>query len=290
MLARQKAVQTAISHKGQRDQIADIYNKYFDAHPAERPRKYRVKYSDLLCATFVSSIFCELNWCDIVIPECGAWRMAQNMDALGRLVHDKKYVPKIGDIVFFGINNRIDGITHVGIVTEVTNDKKRIYYYDIQTVVGRHTCPVGYSYIWGYGTPDYESKDIQPAEEPKEETPEPDQIFAAGDLVTINKGAKWYSGSTIKASCFDDRWYIIQVNGDRAVLGLNYAETRNICSPINVKDISLVIPKEPEKPEIKRITVTIEILPENKELLDIMAVGNSMTYGEVIDNLLEDAR
>lgn len=292
MIARQTAVKTAISLKGQRDKVVDIYNNYFKDNGIQYPRRYRVKYTDQLCATYVSSIFCKLGWCDIVPPECGAHQLYQNMDALGRGIQDPKRVPDIGDLIFFGNSKYITGITHVGIVTEVTNDKKRIYYYDIQSVVGRHTCPVGYSYIWGYGLPDYASKDFQstlpstPTEqEPKNET---EHEFKAGDLVTINPGAKWYSGSTIKLSCLSDKWYIMQVKGDRAVLGMNKAETRNIVSPIHTKDITLVATAKPETEEDEKVAISVYVKPETLEFMKLIAAGNKMSIGEVIDKQFED--
>lgn len=299
MIARQTAVQTAIQMNGQRNEVVDLYNAYFDAHPKERPRRYRVKFEDMLCATFISSVFIKLtnetgqNWLDIVPPECGAHQLYQNMDALGRGVQDKKRVPEIGDLIFFGNSKYVSGIQHVGIVTEVKNNKQ-IYYYDIQSRVGRHTCPVGYSYIWGYGMPDYASKDFQSTLPPTPTTEEPktEREFKVGDLVTINPGAKWYSGSTIKLSCLSDKWYIMQVKGDRIVLGMNEKETRNIISPIHAKDITLVVAQEPVAPNLNdnKVSITVDIDKETYQLLQIMSQGNGKSVGEIIDLLLEDAR
>ena len=277
MIARQTAVQTAIKMNGQRNEVVDLYNTFLP-----HPRRYKVKYEDMLCATYVSSIFIKLGWTDIVPPECGAHQLYQNMDALGRGVQDKKRVPEIGDLIFFGNSKYVSGIQHVGIVTEVKNNKQ-IYYYDIQSRVGRHTCPVGYSWIWGYGMPDYASKDIQP--KPEEPAPQTDHVFKVGDLVTINPGAKWYRGSSIKLSCFSDKWYICSIKGDRAVLGMNEAETRNIQSPINTKDITLVVPEQHSN-----VTISAVVRWDTLQLLEIMATGNNKTIGEIIDMLLEDAR
>lgn len=283
MIARQTAVQTAIQMKGQRNQVVDLYNTFLP-----HPRHYKVKYEDMLCATFVSSIFIKLGWTDIVPPECGAHQLYQNMDALGCGVQDKKRVPNVGDLIFFGNSKYVSGIQHVGIVQEV-KDGKQIYYYDLQSVVGRHTCPVGHSWIWGYGIPNYASKDgVAPEPEPK---PQTDHVFAVGDLVTINPGAKWYKGQSIKLSCISDQWYIMQVKGDRAVLGMNLAETRNICSPIHTSDISLVVANNAiEQPKEDKVSITVSVEKETLELLDIMATGWNLSIGEVIDKLMEDAR
>ena len=289
MIARQTAVQTAISFKGKRNEVVDVYNSYLP-----RPRGYKVKYDDMLCATYVSSIFIKLGWTDIVPPECGAMQLYRNMDALGRAVLDKTRVPEIGDLIFFGNGSTVNRIQHVGIVTEVQNGKQ-IYYYDIQANVGRHTCPVGYSYVMGYGMPDYASKDLEPIPAPTPEpTPAPSpapHVFAVGDLVTINPGARWYKGQSIKLSCINDKWYIMSIKGDRAVLGMNLAENRNIQSPIHTCDISLVVANGAiEQPPEDKVTITVTIDKETLELLDIMATGNHKTMGEIIDLLLEDAR
>ena len=286
MIARQTAVQTAISFKGKRNEIVDIYNTYLP-----RPRGYKVKYDDMLCATYVSAVYVKLGWADIVPPECGAMQLYRNMEALGRAVLDKKRVPEIGDLIFFGNGSTVNRIQHVGIVTEV-QDGKQIYYYDIQANVGRHTCPVGYSYVMGYAMPDYASKDLAPIPTPEPEpTPDAPHVFVSGDLVTVNPGAKWYRGQSIPFSVINDKWYIMSVKNDRAVLGMNLAETRNIQSPIHTCDISLVVANGAiEQPPEDKVTITVTIDKETLELLDIMATGNHRTMGEIIDLLLEDAR
>lgn len=64
--------------------------------------------------------------------------------------------------------------------------------------------------------------------------------FNVGDLVKINSGAKYYNGAKMPSWVADEKWYIASISGDRAVLGLNEAKNRNIQSPINTKDITLV--------------------------------------------------
>lgn len=284
MIARQTAVQTAISMKGQRKQVADVYRSY-----RPKPLGYTLKDEDLMCAAFVSSIFIKLAWTDLVPPNPRAWQLYEIMAAMGDGIQDPKRIPDIGDLIFFGINKKTSGITHVGIVTEVKGTQ--IYYYDIQSVVGRHTCPVGYSTIWGYAVPKYYLKDgVAPQPEPEPDAePVPEREFAVGDLVTVNPGAKWYKGQSIKLSVINDQWYIMQVSGDRAVLGMNKAETRCITSPIHTADITLVWESEPEPAE-EKVTLTVTVDRETAQLLQIMADGAHITIGEVVDMLLEDAR
>ena len=282
MIARQTAVQTAIKMKGQRDAVVDVYNNYFKDNGLPYPRGYRVKYSDMLCATYVSCVFISVktngkSWTDIVPPECGAPQLYRNMEALGRAVKDKNYVPDIGDLIFF--RNSKQSISHVGIVQEVKGTQ--IYYYDIQSVVARHTCPIGYTYIYGYGLPDYASK-VAPEPEPKPE-------FSVGDLVTVNPGAKWYNGQTIRASVFSDKWYISYIKGDRAVLGMNLAETGNIQSPIHTSDITLVVPNE-TAPTVEKEAVTVVITKATKELLETLAASQNKTIGEILDSIVGGLR
>ena len=71
----------------------------------------------------------------------------------------------------------------------------------------------------------------------------PTSSFKTGDLVSIKSGARYYNGGGIPNWVSSDKWYISSISGDRAVLGLNEAKNRNIQSPINTKDITLVTAK-----------------------------------------------
>lgn len=66
--------------------------------------------------------------------------------------------------------------------------------------------------------------------------------FKVNDLVSINSGARYYNGGGIPTWVTQEKWYISSISGDRAVLGLNEAKNRNIQSPINTRDITLVKP------------------------------------------------
>ena len=58
-----------------------------------------------------------------------------------------------------------------------------------------------------------------------------------GDLVSIKSGSTWYNGVAISSWVFNHKWYITQINGDRAVLGKNENGSNNITSPINTKNL-----------------------------------------------------
>lgn len=60
----------------------------------------------------------------------------------------------------------------------------------------------------------------------------------AGSLVSIKSGATYYNGVSIPSWVMSQKWYLIEVRGDRAVLGKNESGTNDICSPINTKFLS----------------------------------------------------
>lgn len=288
MTARQIALQTAKSMRGQCDQVVTLYNTFFP-----RPRGYKAKFDDLKCAEFISDIFIAHGeaWTAIVPPECAAWRLYRNMEALDCTHWGGDYNPIPGDLIFFGVGSSVSHIDHVAIVDEVKDDT--IYFWDIRDVVDKRSYTNGstssikkYGYILAYAFPDYASLD---GDEP-EPAPAPHE-FQVGDLVTVNPGAKWYRGQSIKMSVINDKWYVMSVKGDRVVLGMNLAETHNIQSPIHACDISLVVANGVvEQPPQDKVTITVTVDRETLELLDIMATGNHRTIGEIIDMLLEDAR
>ena len=80
----------------------------------------------------------------------------------------------------------------------------------------------------------------------KDETPKPTPSttsFKTGDLVSIKSGARYYNGGGIPNWVAAEKWYISSISGNRAVLGQNEAKNRNIQSPINTNDITLVTAK-----------------------------------------------
>lgn len=59
-----------------------------------------------------------------------------------------------------------------------------------------------------------------------------------GDYVTIKSGSTYYNGVAIPSWVMSDTWKVVQIKGDRAVLGANRSGTHNIQSPINVNSLS----------------------------------------------------
>lgn len=293
------ALKKAASFNGQRNSFVDIYNSH-----TPLARRYRVKYEDELCATYVSAIFIDLGWYDIVPPECGAFRLYRNMKAIGRDYWGNDRVPNRGDLIFFGPGpNYADWrISHVGIVDHVEGDN--IIFWDIAGyVVSKASCKLGnkytrkYGYVTAYGMPDYESKSSSemPDIPSAPEIPEPkNREFKAGDLVKIKPGAKWYRGQTIKPSVFDTSWYIIQVNGDRAVLGMDVSERSNIQSPINVMYLDHVFPvpiePTPEPKEPVKIAINAFVLQETADRLGSISEQTGKDIGAIIDSIVKELK
>ena len=69
---------------------------------------------------------------------------------------------------------------------------------------------------------------------------QPVTTFKVNDLVSIKSGATYYDGGSIPTWVTQDKWYISSISGDRAVLGQNEAKTKNIQSPINTNNLTLV--------------------------------------------------
>ena len=80
----------------------------------------------------------------------------------------------------------------------------------------------------------------EPTPEPTKPSTPTTSTFKSGDLVKINSDARYYNGGGIPKWVIAENWYIASISGDRAVLGQNEAKNRNIQSPINTKDLTLV--------------------------------------------------
>lgn len=58
-----------------------------------------------------------------------------------------------------------------------------------------------------------------------------------GSTVTVNKGATYYNGVQPSSWVYDDSFKVVQVKGDRVVLGSNSSGSHNIMSAVNRKDL-----------------------------------------------------
>lgn len=78
--------------------------------------------------------------------------------------------------------------------------------------------------------------DNKPSENPKPVT----STVRVGDSVKISSNATYYSGKSIPGWVKNKAWIVSQMNGDRAVIDKSTDGKNAICSPINVKFLSVV--------------------------------------------------
>ena len=110
-MKRKDIVKTAKQIKTH-EEVVKSYNKIKPI-----PVGYLLKSSDDWCAAFVSVVFSYYNYTKIA--ECSVPRMIGLASDYG-LLHDKTYIPKIGDIVVYDWDSVKDG-DHVGIVIDIDN-------------------------------------------------------------------------------------------------------------------------------------------------------------------------
>ena len=83
-----------------------------------------------------------------------------------------------------------------------------------------------------------DGKCTKPAE-PTPVVPSPSKKVEKGTLVQIT-GDYYYNGAKIPAWVKNQKWYVLQVGGDRVVIDENQAKTNHIMSAINLKDVKAV--------------------------------------------------
>lgn len=71
-------------------------------------------------------------------------------------------------------------------------------------------------------------------------TPAKKKEVTKGCLVKVSSNAVWYNGAPVPDFVKNDKWYVVEVNGDRAVIDKNASGTNSICSPINIKYLTVV--------------------------------------------------
>lgn len=78
------------------------------------------------------------------------------------------------------------------------------------------------------------------AEPVKPTTPTAPSTIKKGDVVRILSGATYYSGKAVPNWVAAKQWIVREVSGDRAVIDKSVDGKNAICSPINVKFLSVV--------------------------------------------------
>jgi signal peptidase I len=67
----------------------------------------------------------------------------------------------------------------------------------------------------------------------------PDGVIAVGSVVSIAKGAVYYSGSKVPDWVQKKKWVVKSIKGDRVVIDKSADGKNAICSPINLKYLFL---------------------------------------------------
>lgn len=95
-----------------------------------------------------------------------------------------------------------------------------------------------------------------PTEEPKTEPTTSTSVFV-GALVSLASDAVYYNGKSIPQWVLNQRWYVDEVKGDRAVINRNESGNSAINSPINVKYLTVIsnaaAPAESTYPKLMRL-------------------------------------
>ena len=130
--------------------IVDLYNQNMGT---------KFSYKDAWCAMFVSAVAIKSgttkiivrgSYCPTVINTYKNSKTADYKYGAGA-----KYVPKAGDVIFFDWNR--NGVPdHTGLVASVSGNTVKTIEGNYSDAVGYRTFSVGYSYVQGYGLPNYD--------------------------------------------------------------------------------------------------------------------------------------
>lgn len=139
-------------------QIIDIYN-------AGRGKAPKMNYTSAWCATFVSALAIKLGYTDIIPVECSCGRMIELAKKMGIWQEKDNYVPKVADIVMYDWNDSGKGDNtgwpdHVGMVTDISNNRMKVVEGNKSNAVGTRSISVNSKYLRGYITPKYDEDTV----------------------------------------------------------------------------------------------------------------------------------
>ena len=161
---RKKFVDKAISYVGVQEGssghkgIIDTYNKI-----QPLPVSYKVKYTDVWCATFVSFVAKECGLLDIIPAECSCERQVELWKKMGRWEEKDSYVPEVGDIIYYDFGDSGSGDNkgvsdHVGIVVSVSGGVMKVIEGNYSDSVKYRTVAINGKFLRGFGLPNFASK------------------------------------------------------------------------------------------------------------------------------------
>ncbi len=167
------------------------------------------------CAMFVSWCAMQAAASDIIPKHASCSLGVEAWKKLGRWYSKSNYSPKPGDIIYFTRNG---SVAHVGLVTKVTKD--RVYTIEGNTSSGNYVIPNGgavcekdyskmYTYIYGYGSPNWPKEEQKPVNTVKGSTKSEDKMIRAtqqvlDSVVDGEAGTQYFSDVACKlnAPCF----------------------------------------------------------------------------------------
>lgn len=153
--SRSVVVSTAVGWLGCKESnasnkpIIDLYNANMGT---------RFSYRDAWCAMFVSAVAIKSGTTPIIVrgSYCPTVRSTYVNSKTSNYKYGagSKYVPKAGDVIFFDWNK--NGVPdHTGLVASVSGNTVKTIEGNYSDAVGYRTFSVGYSYVQGYGLPNY---------------------------------------------------------------------------------------------------------------------------------------
>lgn len=270
---------------GTHKKIIDIYNKQ-----KPLPVGYKVKYTDAWCATFVSAVFVQLGYTDIMPTECSCPRMITLFKKKGIWVEDESRIPNPGDIIFYDWDDGASKVAedntgapeHVGIVEKVSNGIITVIEGNYSNSVKRRKISLNGRYLRGYGVPKYDS-DIPEDATPLVVTEQPKGVTVAnGEKIAVSVKVtgedlkyQWYytsSGDTTKfykSSIVTDT-YTTTMDDTRAGRKIYCEITDKYGQKVTTDIFTLSMAKNPE--EETTVTITLNLLKKGDKGNQVKAV------------------
>ena len=96
---------------------------------------------------------------------------------------------------------------------------------------------------------------------------QPATVFAEDDLVAINKGSRYTTGSKVPSWVINQNWYIKSISGDVAIVDQNEAKNNSINSPVYTKDLTLVAAAKKEEVQQIPESPTTAVPPKEPDIV-----------------------
>ncbi len=211
--------------------ILSIYNGH-----TPLAQGYRVRVSDAHCAATVSAAYIKAGIAAYTGTECSVPRFVEAARRRGCWIENDAYVPKPGDAMVYDWQDRGEGDNtgvpdHIGMVTRCENGVIYLTEGNINGGrVGTLTRRVNSWYIRGFIAPDYAAiaKALGGGGAGKE--------LAKGSRVRVRPGAKTYGGGALAPWVYKQDFEVMEVRGERAVIGLRGAVT----AAVQARDLMVV--------------------------------------------------